>query len=254
LEGRAEFNVTCDDRKDLLLLYAGDLVEPTDREALRAHLLTGCPVCVGALAEAEATLAQMAAAVAPVAPPAGAIDKLMMRVGAGSAGAARDARVAPRSESRTESSITPNRRSPWLTSLLAAAAAVAITSGLWMYLTRDARSFWRSTNLATVAMSSPTQPNARGQVVWDRDSHQWKVTVSNLGPTAAGREYELWVIPAGGAPIRSQTFRVAGDGASTFVVPLPANIGPLATAAITDEPLGGVDAPTGKIHLAGEFR
>lgn len=238
--------MTCDDRKDLLLLYAGDLLEPAERDALRAHLMTGCPMCVGTLAEAEATLAQMAAAVAPVAPPAGAIDKLMMRVGAGNAGTARG--------TRTESRIEPRRRSPWVASLLAAAAAVAITSGLWMYLTRDARSFWRSTNLATVALTSPTQPNARGQVLWDRDRQQWRVTVSNLGPTAAGREYELWVIPAGGAPIRSQTFQVAGDGASTLVVPLPANLGPLATAAITDEPIGGVDAPTGKIHLAGEFR
>lgn len=246
--------MTCDDRKDLLLLYAGDLMEPAERDALRAHLMAGCPVCVGALAEAEATLAQMITAVTPMTPPTGAIDKLMMRVGPSTADAARVARTESQAGPRIEPRPESRRSSPWVASLLAAAAAVAITSGLWMYVTRDARSFWRSTNLATVAMASPTQPNARGQVVWDRDSHQWKVTVSNLGPTAAGREYELWVIPAGGAPIRSQTFQVAGDGASTLVVSLPANIGPLATAAITDEPLGGVDAPTGQIHLAGEFR
>jgi hypothetical protein len=243
LEGGTRFNVTCDDRKDLLLLYAGGFLEPAEHEALRTHLLTGCPACAGALAEAEATLAQMAAATSPVAPPPAAIDKLMMRIGHGNTGVKRDvvARIEP-------------RRSPWMAALMAAAAAVAITSGLWMYLTRDARSFWRSTNLATVAMTSPTQPNARGQVLWDRDNKQWRVSVSNLGPTAAGREYELWFIPAGGTPIRSKTFTVAGDGASTIVVPVPAGVGELATAAITDEPIGGVDAPTGKVHLAGEFR
>lgn len=215
------------------------MLDPAEREALRAHLETGCPTCAGALAEAQATLALMAASVSPVNPPAGAVDRLMARI-----------------EAETPKSGGERRmRIPFVAALLATAAAIAITSGIWLYATRDARSFWNSTNLASVTLASETQPKARGQVLWDHDRKQWRVTATGLAQAAPGREYELWVIPAGGAPIRSQTFRVTNEAdTSTFVVDLPANVGPLATAAITDEPLGGTDAPTGKIHLAGQFR
>lgn len=238
--------MTCDERKDLLLLYAGDMLDPAEREALRAHLLTGCPACSGALAEAEATLAQMALAVDPIAPPAAALDKLMARIDPAKPSSAQNA-------DRSNLRIEPRRRAWFIPSLAAAAAAVLITSIAWLYVTRDARSFWHSKNLAAVTLTSPTQPNATGQVLWDRDHHEWRVTVAQLGPTEAGREYELWVIPTGSKPIRSKSFSVAGDGSSTFVVPVPPDVTQLATAAITDEPIGGTDAPTGKIHLAGEF-
>ena len=74
---------------------------------------------------------------------------------------------------------------------------------------------------------------------------------SALSPTAS-RDYELWIIPPGKAPMRSKTFTVDASGTATLIVPVPADIGATATAAITDEPTGGVDAPTGKIQLAGK--
>ena len=233
--------MTCDERQDLLLLYAGDLLDPAEREALREHLDSGCPACAGALAEARATLGQMAAAIEPVEPPVSAIDALMSRIDVNDAGA------TPRGP-------LPIRRGhPLLASLLAAAAAIAVTSGIWFYATRDARSFWRSTDLASVSLAGDTQPAARGTVLWDRDQREWRVRVSDLRPTAAGREYELWFIPADGVPIPSRTFRVGRGGVTTFVVNVPPEVGDAATAAISDEPIGGSTSPTGQIHLAGKF-
>ena len=230
--------VQCEQRKDLWMLYACDQLDPAERETLRRHLLTGCPTCAGALAEAEAAVAQLVLAVAPVPPPPGGLDRLMNVI---------------RSENETRF-VQAGR--PWarLTSpAIAALLAIALTSGAWLYFTHDARRFWKSSNLVTVVLTSKTQPSARGQVWWDHDSRQWRVTVTNLSPTAAGREYELWLIPADGKPIRSQTFNVKAGGKSTLVVPVPPDIGPTAVAAITDEPLGGSDQPTGSIHLAGKF-
>lgn len=228
--------MTCGERRDLLLLYAAGALEPAERDELRAHLATGCPLCAAALAEAEAIVAQAAAAIPPVAPPPAALDKLMARIAEPSA-----------------MKIGAARRRNWLAPLLAAAAAVAVTSGIFLYATRDARQLWRATDVAAVALASPTQPSARGQVVWDRENGRWRVTVAQLGAPPAGREYELWFIPKGGKPIASKAFGVDAKGEAAFVVEVPPGLGAGAVAAITDEPLGGTDAPTGKVHLAGTF-
>jgi hypothetical protein len=34
---------------------------------------------------------------------------------------------------------------------------------------------------------------------------------------------------------------------------MPKDIGPVAIAAITDEPMGGVEQPTGKVHILAEL-
>src|SRR5436190_3836616 len=79
--GRSEeFNVTCSERQDLIFLYAADQLEPAEAEALREHLATDCPICVGALAEAQATLAHVAMSIDPIAPPPEAREKLMSRI------------------------------------------------------------------------------------------------------------------------------------------------------------------------------
>src|SRR5436305_14099659 len=81
-------NVTCSERQDLIFLCAADQLEPTEAEDLRRHLATGCPICAGALAEAEATLAQMTLAIEPVEPNRETREALMARIGT-------SARLAP---------------------------------------------------------------------------------------------------------------------------------------------------------------
>jgi len=61
--------VTCADRKDLLLLYAFDQLEPDEAASLVAHLQGGCPRCTGELAAARAIAGHMALAVPAASPP-----------------------------------------------------------------------------------------------------------------------------------------------------------------------------------------
>jgi anti-sigma-K factor RskA len=251
---RAEYDVTCNERQDQIFLYAADQLEPAEADDLRRHLSTGCPTCAGVLAEAEATLAQVAMSLDPVEPSPETIDKLMSRIAATPKADSSFLRLAaPAQRSAIQEPQTPRTRSSGrrilATSLLSAAAAVAITSGIFFYATRTQREFFRSSNLETVSLTSDTQ--ARGQVLWDRDSGQWRVAVFNLAPPAAGKEYELWFIPPGGKPMRSKTFNVDQNGNASLIVSVPDSIGPIAVAAITDEPIGGVDAPTGQIRLKG---
>ncbi len=72
--------VTCQERRDLLLLYVAGGLEPAETEATREHLLTGCPACAGALAEAEATFHQIPLSLPMRTAPEGVWDKLEMRI------------------------------------------------------------------------------------------------------------------------------------------------------------------------------
>jgi len=229
--------MTCAQRTDSIFLYIADELEPAEADDLRAHLATGCPVCHAALAEAEATVAMMASAVEPVAPPA-------------------SARLRVMSHARTESRARQIQQySVWRTAgaaALAAALAVAVTTLILYRLTEPARRFFHSHDLQTVSLTSQTQPKARGQVLWDRQTGQWRLAVFNLAPPAPGREYELWFITPDGQKIPSKTFNVDDKGQAMLMVEVPKDIGPIALTAITDEPAGGVSQPTGQIHLVGQ--
>src|SRR5882724_10595464 len=124
----AEYIVTCSERQDLIFLYAADQLEPAEAEALREHLATDCPLFAGALAEAEATLAQVSIAIDPIAPPPEAREKLMFRIAATGSGA----RQSPALQGRG-----PSRLRIFATALLSAAAAVVITSAIFVSMMRD---------------------------------------------------------------------------------------------------------------------
>ncbi|HKQ59776.1 MAG TPA: hypothetical protein VJS92_00745, partial [Candidatus Polarisedimenticolaceae bacterium] len=87
--------MNCDERAELWLLYAADLVEPAEQDELRSHLAAGCPRCAGSLAEAHAVLTQLPLALDPVAPPPELKERLLARVAASPrvAGRERTARV-----------------------------------------------------------------------------------------------------------------------------------------------------------------
>jgi len=234
--------VTCDERRDSIFLYAAGQLEPTEVEALRAHLSSGCAICAGRLAEAEAMIAQMGLALEPVEPRQETGEALMARIGA--------------TRSNLKSQISePEPRNLRMrifsAAFLSAAASIAITSAIFFYATRTQREFFRSSNLQTVAMSSNTQPHARGQVLWDRDHSQWRVAVFDLAPPPPGKEYELWFLSPKG-PVRSKTFNVDENGHQSLIVQVPADIGPVAGAAVTLEKQGGTDVPTMPIQLVGQ--
>ncbi len=72
--------MTCDQRRDLLLLYAFDALEATEAEEMRQHLQSGCPACAGSLAEAQAVASSLPLALDPVTPPPQAKARLMQRI------------------------------------------------------------------------------------------------------------------------------------------------------------------------------
>lgn len=99
-------------------------------------------------------------------------------------------------------------------------------------------------------------PDGYGKVIWDPEKQQALLQVANLPAVPAGKDYQLWLIK-NNKPIPSGVFAVNDPSKDSFF-----KIEHLADAdkqsanafAITLEPEGGVQQPTGKMYLLGNVR
>jgi hypothetical protein len=100
-----------------------------------------------------------------------------------------------------------------------------------------------------VAGKTPPQP--QGKVMYVRGSGMVVFLASNIPPAPPQKAYELWLIPANGAPIPAGVFKPDAGGAAAVVHP-PLPIGVEAKAfAITIEPEAGSSAPTSQPIMIG---
>lgn len=96
-------------------------------------------------------------------------------------------------------------------------------------------------------------PNAGG-VFYQRDSRAF-VVLHGLPPLAADQTYQLWLIPAAGAPIPAGELSVHSVDVNRQQVTLPETNRAYQSyqqIGITIEPAGGSPAPTGALVLLGE--
>ncbi len=94
------------------------------------------------------------------------------------------------------------------------------------------------------------QPGARGRVFWSTRAGRGIVVAGNLNVLPAGKQYELWAF-AGGKPVSAGVFDADASGRALFESKDLSRIGTPEKFAVTVEPRGGVDAPTGPIVLLG---
>lgn len=109
------------------------------------------------------------------------------------------------------------------------------------------------TRVIDLASYSSMTPVAR--MFWNQKTQQWTLYASQLKRPAAGKTYQLWLIASGHpAPISAGTF--APDAAGSAVVHAKYELAPgtLKRIAVTEEPDGGVAAPTGPVVFAGVGR
>ena len=79
------------------------------------------------------------------------------------------------------------------------------------------------------------------------------LVADRLPAPPAGRVYQVWVIE-GGKPASAGLLGDEGGGRGMLIVTPPKpDAGGSVTVAITDEPPGGLPAPSGSIHLAGSI-
>ena len=100
---------------------------------------------------------------------------------------------------------------------------------------------------ASVADLTTPEGQVVGQVVVDGD--QGYAVTEGLEALPAGREYQLWALDGGEAT----SLGMLGDGSSEAVIVRPIGPGVAPRLAISEEPAGGVDSPSGPIVATGTY-
>jgi len=249
-----------------LALYALNTLQGEDRATLEKHLAT-CPECRLELAQLRGDGALLALSTMGPKPPARARQRLLDA-------AAKQAADSPRAQ-QTRESASP-RRSWWGALGWAATAAVIVfAASLWKEnaALRQEVMTWRALagqqtlelenvrNVARaitdpsverftlVAMKTPPQP--QGKAFYLRNRSNLVFVANNMPPLPPQKAYELWLIPAQGAPIPAGVFKPDAHGSATVVnPPLPAGMEAKAFA-ITVENEAGATTPTMPIVMMG---
>jgi anti-sigma-K factor RskA len=77
------------------------------------------------------------------------------------------------------------------------------------------------------------------------------IVANDLPVPPPGRIYQVWVI-GGAGPVSAGLLGEQGSGRGMLIAPPPPGLTPgMVTVAVTDEPPGGLAAPTGTVRLAG---
>jgi anti-sigma-K factor RskA len=242
-----------------LALYALGVLTGEERATLETHLAT-CPSCKLELEQLRGDGALLALSTVGPKPPARARQRLMDAVA---------------KEPRT-TKIPEPRRSWWGALGWAAAVAVIVfAASLWKenaalkqtlasasaqaaQSAHDLEDLRRiaapmiepeAQRITLVAVKTPPQP--QGKAFYLRNRGSLVFMANNLAPLPPQKAYELWLIPAQGAPIPAGVFKPDAHGSATVVnPPLPAGTEAKAFA-ITIENEAGATSPTMPIVMMG---
>jgi anti-sigma-K factor RskA len=266
--------LNCDERQDLIMLYLTDDLSSEESAQLRRHLATGCPTCAGYLAEAQAVLAALPLALDPVTPRAAAKRNLMDRV----ADSAEANRMADSWALRIFRVLVPAAVAAGV-AIVATHAVVMSSANYWqrqaelfqtMAQGQDREVQFLRAQMADQknvirAMESPglklveleggkLQPSAVARLLWDQKAGTWSLLTQNVTPPKTGKNYVLWYINTKNTPTRAGSFNVDSMGCAAMTTTIPKDVGTLAVAAVTDEPIGSVGGPTGSIQMVAKLQ
>lgn len=220
---------------DQLAAYALDALDESERSAFEAHL-ADCDDCRAGLEDFRRTAGLLSYGAETPPPPDALRERILEEA---------------RRERPTQSVVVLRpRRALRLTAMAAAAAAViALGLGIWaatlassLDAERDARANdARAAAILADADSTRVTLGDRGHLVRAPDG-QSVMVVRNLPAAPADKTYEAWVIDAGG-PVKAGLFQGGGQQIVLLQQPVPEG----ARVAVTLEPEGGSDQPTGDI-------
>ena len=295
--------MTCEERRDLMLLYVTGALEPAEAAEVRGHLVGGCPACAGALAEAEATVHRIPESLAPLAVPGGAWGRIEKRiaVSGGKPGAGEPLKISERrysvaamvrvaaallviglllfeisnmrnSQKRAENEVvrlfqenndlrrdaaTANTLQVRVADLERQVRAMEDGNQKMMVMLDQAQQNYvgkitRLMHADQYAVAPAQDKGATGTLFWKKGDGTWTLMASNLKPLPAGRTYEMWIVTAKGEKLAAGTFDPTSSGTAMYEMKLPADVGAIQLAAVTDEPIGGVAKATGQIQFLSD--
>ena len=105
-------------------------------------------------------------------------------------------------------------------------------------------------SVSVVELSSTGVHPPSARMFWDKSTNRWTLFAHGLPTLKTGRTYELWLVTKD-RKIPAGTFKPAEDGSALVSATYALQQTDLKAIAITEEPEGGVSAPTGAVILAG---
>ena len=261
---------------DRLERYVLDQLPELERREVEEHL-RACGTCAEDVHELRTVLAGVAESVPPVAPPAALRERVLTAV-------ATEQQDPVRQERRV--GIVQQTRRPlaaWMP--LAAAAVLVLALGVVAFrLERSRRELAgevsrvqtlnvqleerlkRFSGQTDLALSILTAADMREIPLEGRESAvaaaaraYWSpargllLVADRLPAPPEGRIYQVWIIE-GGQPVSAGLLgEEPGNRGMLIVTPPRPGTGGSVTVAVTDEPPGGLQAPTGTIRLAGSI-
>lgn len=96
-------------------------------------------------------------------------------------------------------------------------------------------------------------PNGYGKVIWSDENQQMVLQASNLPAVSQGKEYQLWALTSDD-PVSVDVFAINEETNNFFLVELAPDILQSTNGfAVTMEPEGGSQQPTGDMYLMGNM-
>ncbi len=96
-------------------------------------------------------------------------------------------------------------------------------------------------------------PSATGSVALNAAQGTAMLQVSGLPPTPDDKQYEVWWIGEKQGPLKAGLFDPSSHGTTIVSLDLPPPGEVVLASAITLEPRGGVEKPSGAMYLKGDF-
>jgi len=105
-------------------------------------------------------------------------------------------------------------------------------------------------DVKVVPLTNQSARQPLGRMMWNRSSNDWIMVTYNLRQPKPGMTYQVWLV-TDDAKISAGTFRPDAEGKTFMHAKYPMDRNALRAVAITEEPEGGVPAPTGPMVVAG---
>lgn len=242
------FHATCEQVEEVLALASLGALDRDDVNVDVHRHLAGCDSCRRAAQSFSAMVATLPEALPPVTPPAHLRNRIMAEVYADAARA-----PAPRRRSRLRRlwGALPAGRGFTIAAGLAAAAAVVLA--VWG-ASRPSGTAPQATSRTFQIAGTAAAPQATGALYYDAATTRAVLLVHGLQPptTSGGprRAYEVWLIPAQGAPVAAGFLTLQPDG-QTWAAALSGNAEAYRQVAATIEPAAGSAQPTGAKVVTG---
>lgn len=245
-------------------LYALGALDPEERVAFESHLKE-CGRCKQNLAAAEERVGLLGLAVPMLEPPARVRTALLERARQGP-------RAAPIAATSKRSRFTLWHEPVVAWAFAVVVAAIALTLGTRNYRLqhrldameqemrahqtavahdRSVAELLISPETQRVVLKQATEPLHPEGRVYYHPNRGLLFYASNLPAAPTDHTYQLWLVPAEGAPISAGVFQPNAKGDASVILPkLPSGVAAKAFA-VTVEPSGGVPEPSGPKVLIG---